>query len=318
MALIIGIDGGGTKTEAVLLDTEDGRVVGWGISGPSNYHNVGMDKTAIHIMDAALKAMEEAGAEPPVDAAAIALAGLDTRLDRRFVVERLETLGIARETIIEHDAHAALMAGSLGAPGVSVIAGTGSIVYGWNNGRRVIAGNHGWILGDQGSGFWIGLEALREAARVLDGRLVAETKIHQVVLREYGASDIDELSYNVYLLGFSVDKIAGLAKHVLMLAEKGDPVAIDIVERNIGELVRAVEVVVERSGLRRPRIYFTGGLFNSPYYTRLFAEKARRHGEPVRLPYKPVMGCLVMAAALIGVEVDWERVARDKRLAINP
>ncbi len=310
----MGVDGGGTKTEAVVVDAARGTVLGIGVSGPSNYHNVGIEAAARHILEASHRALREAGIRPPVDAAAIALAGLDTRFDKEYASRMLRGLGLAEKTIIEHDAHAALMAGSFGGYGVAVIAGTGSIAYAYGPRGRFIAGNHGWILGDQGSGFWIGLTALRETARILDGRSGEASALPEAILSRYGAADLEELSYKIYMRGFSVDDIAGLAPIVLELAEKGDEAARAIAEKGAEELARAVAAAAGNAGLENPRIYYTGGLFRNKYYSSLFAEKAGAVGEPARLRYRPVVGSIAIAAQETGLSVNWENLLRDKRL----
>ncbi len=310
MALIAGIDGGGTKTEAVILDTDSMEIVGHGISGPSNFHNVGLDRAVINIIDALIKAMEHAGHYVSLDAACISLAGLDTRFDREYIVEKIGRLNISKYLVIEHDAHEALMAGSLGEPGVSVIAGTGSIAYAWNGKERVIVGDHGWVLGDQGSGFWIGFNAVREAVKMLDGRREA-TGLEKVVLKYFNACDKEELSFKIYSRGFSVEWIAGLAPYVAREAEKGDEIAREIIIEAGREIGWATVTASIKTGMYSPKIYYTGGVFKSRLFEESFKQEIARNlpkAKVYRLKYKPVLGSLVIAAKKLEKKVPWEEI----------
>ncbi len=263
MAYIIGVDGGGSKTEAVIVDTNSMVIIGYGVSGPSNYHNVGMDNAVINIVDSIMRAIQNSDLEFKLfDSLCIALAGLDTRYDRQYVVERLDSLNLSKKIIIEHDAHEALMAGSYGKPGISVIAGTGSIAYGWDGRDRYIAGNHGWILGDQGSGFWIGYQAIQSAVKMLDGRL-PRGPLADLVLEHFNVMDKEELSYVIYQIGFSVEMIASLAPIVKKAYEMGDRVAEEILLNAASELAEAVKAVAKKLDIAGEiHVYYTGGIFN--------------------------------------------------------
>ncbi len=310
--LIAGVDGGGSKTEAVIVDLDERRIIGRGLSGPSNYHNVGLDIAVANIVDSLAKAAVEAGLDNLYfDSLCISLAGLDTRFDREYVSERLASLGISRILVIEHDAHEALMAGSLGEPGISVIAGTGSIAYGWDGRSRYIAGNHGWLLGDQGSGFWIGFKGLRTAVRMLDGRL-EKSVLADLVLKHIGAGDKEELSYIIYNRGFSVDYIASLAPIVAEACSLGDHTACNILYRAGYELAKAVKAVATRTRLRGGYgVYYTGGVFSIGTVKSSFEKHVRElvNGVSVEMiKYRPVVGSLVIAAIRAGVEVNVEDI----------
>ena len=157
--IIAGVDGGGTKTEAICCD-QTGRIVGRGSSGTSNYHNVGLD-TAIKHVEAALA---NAGFPKP-DVLCVALAAMNTSADFQVLNGRLQQ--IHPGAMLEHDAFAELYLGTRGKPGVLVIAGTGSVVLGYDGKERHRRCDLGWFLGDDGSGYYIGKEGLRTAARMI-------------------------------------------------------------------------------------------------------------------------------------------------------
>ncbi len=322
MAIIAGVDGGGFKTETAVVDTSRKKLIGYGLSGPSNYHNIGLDRTVENILDSIVKAVLDAGIGlDDIDSICISLAALDTRFDREYVVERLETLGVGRKIVIEHDAHEALMAGGFGEPGISVIAGTGSIAYGWDGRNRYIAGDHGWLLGDQGSGFWIGFRAIRDAVKMLDGRM-EKTLLADLVLKYFSVSDKEELSYTMYRRSFSVEEIAGLAPVVAEAARKGDRYAIEILVRAGYELGEATIAVAKKMSIDVINVYYTGGVFNIEYVERAFVNKLSSMREkvlrPHRLVYKPVLGSLVIAAKSIGLEVNWSEIEGLDLLRVKP
>lgn len=312
MAYIVGVDGGGSKTEAAIVDTKTMEIIGYGVSGPSNYHNVGMDNAVINIMDSIMRALENSMLEIEVfDSLCIALAGLDTRYDLRYVRNRLEAFNLSKKIIVEHDAHEALMAGSYGKPGISVIAGTGSIAYGWDGRNRYIAGDHGWLLGDQGSGFWIGYQALQTAIKMLDGRL-PRGPLADLVLKHFNVKDKEELSYVIYQIGFSVEMIASLAPIVKEAYEAGDQIAKKILKNAASELAEAVKAVARKLNIiGKIHVYYTGGIFNIDIVREEFENILLRDISGVvveRLKYRPVLGALVIAAKSIGLDIQWDQL----------
>jgi len=312
LTYIVGVDGGGSKTEAVIVDTEAMEITGYGVSGPSNYHNVGMDNAVINIMDSIIRALENGMLEiDTFDSLCIALAGLDTRYDLQYFRDRLEAFNWSKKIIIEHDAHEALMAGSYGKPGISVIAGTGSIAYGWDGKNRYIAGNHGCILGDQGSGFWIGYQALQTAVKMLDGRL-PKGPLADLVLKHFNVKDKEELSYFIYQIGFNVEMIASLAPIVKKAYEAGDQIAEKILVDAAFELAEAVKAVAKKLKIiGKIHVYYTGGIFNIDIVRKEFENILLRDISGVvveRLKYRPVLGALVIAAKSIGLDIQWDQL----------
>lgn len=309
---IAGVDGGGSKTEAVIVDTEVMEIIGYGVSGPSNYHNVGLDNAVVNIMDSIVKALKNCTFDIEVlDSLCISLAGLDTKYDLRYVRNRLESLNLSRKIIIEHDAHEALMAGSYGKPGISVIAGTGSIAYGWDGRNRYIVGDHGWLLGDQGSGFWIGYRALQVAVKMLDGRL-PKGLLADLVLKHFDAKDKEELSYRIYQKGFCVEMIASLTPLVEKAYLAGDQIAKKILEEAAFELAEAVKAVAKKVNIPgKIHVYYTGGVFNISIVRKEFENILLRDIPSIivkKLKYRPVLGSLVIAAMNLGLDIPWEQL----------
>jgi N-acetylglucosamine kinase-like BadF-type ATPase len=169
--LLLGVDGGGTTTTAWLADG-NGRVLGRGTGGPSNLQAI-LAKAALGSLDEAIaEAFASAGlALTTVGAACLGLAGSDRPSARGVLEEWAGRVKLADRLVLTTDADLVLAAGTPAGSGVAVIAGTGSIAVGRSpDGRKARAGGWGWLLGDQGSGFAVAVEALRLTLRRYDGR----------------------------------------------------------------------------------------------------------------------------------------------------
>jgi N-acetylglucosamine kinase-like BadF-type ATPase len=169
-SVLLGVDGGGTKTTALLADRA-GRVVARGAAGGSNFKAAGEAAARAAIEAAVRQAYAAAGLDfaPPL-AAGLGLAGVDTPAD----VERQSAWAAGylpgARIRVANDVELALWAGTPAGWGLAVIAGTGAIAYGRApDGRAARVGGWGWLLGDEGSGFDIGLRARRGAVPTAAG-----------------------------------------------------------------------------------------------------------------------------------------------------
>jgi N-acetylglucosamine kinase-like BadF-type ATPase len=133
-SLVLGIDGGGTKTLASICDTQ-GHVLGMGTAGPSNIDDVGLEIASQNIAQAVSAARAQAKLEPQIfDAAFLGLAGIVSEPDREVVrgIARKLELATYAQTGVDHDCRIALAGGLAGRPGVVLIVGTGSSCFGVN------------------------------------------------------------------------------------------------------------------------------------------------------------------------------------------
>ncbi|MFF5004015.1 BadF/BadG/BcrA/BcrD ATPase family protein [Streptomyces phaeochromogenes] len=178
--LVVGLDAGGTRTRAVLASAVDGRVFGQGVSGPGNALTVPVPLLTEHLAEAVAMAVPE-----PDRARVVAVAGgfagaAETAPDEpgrlnalAALTAALRRLGIAADSVgVSSDIEAAF-ASAPGAPadGLALVAGTGAVAMRIIDRRcAVTVGGDGWLLGDDGGGFWIGRSAVRAALRMADGR----------------------------------------------------------------------------------------------------------------------------------------------------
>lgn len=223
----MGLDGGGTKTAACLVD-ENSCELGRGVGGPCNIATQDDASLATSLEQAAAAACDAAGlahSKCTLAGACAAVAGFSAA-GRRAAFACLATNCLRAERIrIEPDYVAAFWGASHGAPGIAVIAGTGAVSYGLNaDGATHREDGLGYLLGDRGSAFNLGLRVLRHTLRCIDdGR--ADT-LSESVQAFTGASTQAEMVQWVYS-SFSPGKIASLAPVVGALAERGDASAME-------------------------------------------------------------------------------------------
>src|SRR5438046_5238242 len=165
---VLGIDAGGTKTICLLAD-ERGVIHAEGHGPGANLHGKGelaVEKVLHEVMETAI------GDRAIVPAAiCLGIAGVDREDEAATVRAIMQRIGYKSRVLVVNDALIALVAGAGDDPGIVIIAGTGSIVYGRNAAREAArAGGWGHMIGDEGSGYWIGREALAAGMRRADGR----------------------------------------------------------------------------------------------------------------------------------------------------
>lgn len=296
----LGVDGGGSKTLAVIVDAT-GRERGRGMAGSSNHEAVGHEQALSALHAAVGQAASAANTELPLAAAWLGLAGVDHPGDVAALL--LQARALAKTVRVTNDAELLLAALPRGI-GVAVIAGTGSIALGCNTqGESARAGGWGHVMGDEGSGYAIGRDALRAAVRGADGRGPATTLLAGI-LAAWELPAPEDLLERVYQ-PFDKTAIASLAPLVLSHADAGDQMARRIVTRAGRELALAVATVGRRLGFARDEdalpLALGGGLLTRE--TRLRAMLLRALARDWTLEYVVVMEPALSAArALVGTE----------------
>jgi N-acetylglucosamine kinase-like BadF-type ATPase len=260
--LFLGIDGGGTRTRAILVD-EQGRVVGEGEAGPSNYHNVGIAAAGFALRAATQAAWAGVGQSfAPAAAAFLGCAGVKASIDiiRLTAVAEAACLAPAGHVTVANDLHNALAGGLAGHPGIALIAGTGTNCLGRDaNDASFMCGGWGWLLDDLGGGVGIALAGLRAATRAADGR-APETALLPAALAFFGLTEANELLERLYVRDCPPEEIAAFASVVTREAGAGDAAAIAVLRegaRALAELVAgAAHALHFPDG---PRVVLLGG-----------------------------------------------------------
>ena len=295
--LFAGIDGGGSKTLAVVVDaagTERGR----GIAESSNLASVGIDRAVAEIETALDTAFQLAGGALPLAGAWIGLAGVDRPADHAAMLPRLR--GLAADVRLSNDADLVLAA-LPAAIGVAAIAGTGSIMLGRDpTGATTRTGGWGHVIGDEGSGYELGRRALQALSRAADGRGPA-TALLPAILEYWQLSDPEGVFARVYP---DHDKaaIARLSGTVFAVARAGDPVARGLVASAASELALGILTIADRLNFGNGPLplALAGGLLVSEADLRAMVLRRVRRRRPVG-PLAIVAEPAVSAArALVG------------------
>lgn len=260
---LLGVDGGGTKTRAVVVDARQ-KILGEAEAGPSNPLRVGVSEAASAVRDAAERACAEAGVRRiEIAAAEVGLAGVKRADIRERMRAALKAeLGIKPVEVVT-DADIALYGATEGKPGLVIIAGTGSICCGVNaRGRHGCAGGWGPIVGDEGSGSWIARRALQAVARATDGR-GRKTSLVEAACEFFNVSKAEDLSTAVYGPNVTNNRIAAFGRHVIGAAARRDAVAREVVEEAGRELGLAACAVIRKLRMERDnfQVAYVGGVF---------------------------------------------------------
>lgn len=299
--LFLGIDAGGTRTRALLADS-DGAALGAGESGPANMSGMDPDTALRHMVEATAAALGSIGPEA-VDAVCAGAAGmLSMPASAEHFGERLRAaIGVGGPVSFVSDAVTAFASGSAEPDGAVVIAGTGSVALAVR-GHTEIAGRsdgYGWLLGDAGSGFWLGREAVVSTLRHLDGHGPGG-RLAQAIIAAVGAPVRTSAAIVGRCMAESPARLARFAPLVCDAAEGGDAAARDIVDRAVGHLAATAGAVAERG---RPVALAGSLLTEATPVARGLRERLGEDlpGTPVVTAAEPVRGAAWLAGrGLVG------------------
>jgi glucosamine kinase len=296
MRRVLGIDAGGSKTVALIAD-ESGRVLGRVQAGGANlrtHGELGVEK----ILHGVLEELHEPGGPRP-EAVALGIAGADRPEDDAVLRAILRRLGFRDRVVVTNDARIAFVAGSPERVGLALVCGTGSIAWGQNaRGEIARAGGWGWHLGDEGSGFWIGVRAVREALRASDGR-GPSTRLQESLIAHFEIARPEQILRAVYDGEFPRHRVAGFAAKVEEAAMAGDEAARSILAAAVNELVLAAASVRERLALAGGPydVVLSGGTFRAvPTLEKAVGERLAAPGARiVPLREDPAVGAVSLA-----------------------
>lgn len=309
--LVLAIDGGQTSTRAILA-RRDGTILGRGrgtacdhILGP---HGRERNRAAIH--SATRAALNSAGAQAPdIIAVGMGLTSAARANKATPVFEAIVHEMCAPDAIwVDMDVVSNLYGASAGEPGVVIIAGGGSISYGVDaGGHEAIAGGLGYLMGDDGSAWDIGLRAIQAAAHASDTR-GEPTELLPFVLKHFGLTSVREIVRILYGPDFTRDKVSAIAPDVVRIG-RDDAVAREIVT-SAGEKLAGITLGTIRQ-LCRPgetvNVYPTGGVFaagpliTEPFHATLMQGWPTTTIRPPR--FDPVVGALLQAFRALGDEM---------------
>jgi len=308
MACFLGIDGGGTRTTAWLADG-DGNPLGCAEAGPSNPIKVGFRVAERELLKAFHACLREAGfpmavarkAHPPLlEAVGAGISGIDRRAAHRTLIKWMRQHIPARRHLLTTDAAIALAAAVRDAPGIIVIAGTGSIAFARDEqGKLMRAGGWGIPFDDGGSGYDVGRKAVAAAIQASDGR-GPNTLLQERICRHLRLRIITD----VVTAQLEQQEVAALFPLVMEAAREGDLVARHLCDDAGRDLAELAVALLKRAGWTRSmtHVVTSGGVFKSSKLIRdSFIRHLRRFAPQARvemLEHSPVQGALWLARHL--------------------
>ncbi|HEX7057052.1 MAG TPA: BadF/BadG/BcrA/BcrD ATPase family protein [Bacilli bacterium] len=266
MKFTIGIDGGGTKTEAICINPQ-GEEIGHFWGKQSNPFSLSAEHATLHITSL----LDNIFSQPlfPVrdcNGICLGIAGVDRDQERKMLSDGIEhyfsQLRVKIPFCIKNDAEIALMAAFGEMNGIIAIAGTGSIVFGvTKSGERYRVGGWGHLLGDEGSGYQIGLHTLQAVAKSHDG-IYPATRLTGLVLQHIGGDSPQDLKSYVYNKNIGKREIAGLAKLCIAACNHDDEVARQIIDEAASQLARLVLALRQKNAnFQHSSIAVAGSIF---------------------------------------------------------
>jgi N-acetylglucosamine kinase-like BadF-type ATPase len=301
MRYALGVDGGASKTHALIVD-EAGRTLGFGRGGPSNHQVAGLLPALGEIESAVRAALAEANLPAEaVDLGCFCLGGADLPEDYAMLQDGLEGLGLCRAVLVKNDSLAAMRAGLSRPWGVAIICGTGFNAAGRApDGREIVLPGLGAISGDWGCGSDLALEIIRLVMRAADGR-GQPTRLTALTLGELGAPTESVLLARLYHKQIARARLLTLVPLLFEAGEAGDEVARELIVRMGVEAGTAANALIRR--LRLPddvEVVLAGGVFKGqgPLLIDTVSETVRREAaraQFVRLRGEPVTGAALLA-----------------------
>jgi N-acetylglucosamine kinase-like BadF-type ATPase len=311
MRYVLGVDGGATKTHALVAD-ETGRVLGFGQGDGSNHQVHGLQPAMHEILRAVRSALQVSGLLPSsISLGSFCLAGADLPEDYNLLKDAVEALNLAQIVMIKNDTMAALRSGTTRSWGVVVICGTGFNAAGISpGGSEIILPALGSISGDWGGGSDLSQEMIRAVMRAWDGRGSA-TLLTEMVLDALSAGSVEELLRMLYHKQIDPQRRIGLVPLLFEAAEQGDRVAQELIVRLGTEVAVSANAIIRRLALTDEdvEVVLGGSVFKGrgrlliDTVTRLVHEVAPK-AQIVRPQNEPVVGAVLLALEAIGVVVD--------------
>lgn len=304
MKYLIGIDGGGTKTDCAIADL-GGQIIHQSAGKPSNFLVIGVEEAVENLfalIEENLFALEGDFSEVKQIVIGVAGAGReeDAMILEKGFLDYADQEGIHFKGVkVLSDAHIALEGAFPNSAGCILIAGTGSILFGKDESGNIHrVGGFGRLIGDEGSGYSIGRKALNAVSKVTDGR-GEETLISELLDAKMNSDASKNIINKVYKEKLDV---ASIAKIVIEAAEESDPIAEDILDEEADELILHIRSLINKIHTDKLNVAFSGSLIdNKNYYSDLLKRKIKSTLTNVRViqpAFPPVSGAILFAKRL--------------------
>ncbi len=296
MTFTMGIDGGGTKLRVVVVD-ETLQVCAEANGETVNPSVVGHEVAAQRVQQAIHEALNSINLTPSqIAAVGVGIAGASVEHSEAWLRETIAPVLSDSRLALSSDVEIALVGAHGQREGILLLSGTGSCAYGINaQGERLLVGGWGYLIGDEGSGYWMGRKALRQVA------IITDEKRRDDPSREFKAQVLDFLEIRtprqmvkwIYGQGEAVPRVATLAPLMIVMAQEGNPHAKQIVTLGALRLVDHALQVCDQLNMTGP-IAFAGGLLEKSFYYRQLVAESLGIDVPMT-KYAPVVGAALLA-----------------------
>jgi N-acetylglucosamine kinase len=300
--LVIGMDVGGTKTRAMLVD-ERGRILGQGVAGTGNYNFVPIEEAARSFQQAITDARKMAGpASLQVEHIVI---GIEPQPDPLYphIKKVVKYQGIERRP----EGECSMVGGLVEKVGLSLIAGTGSVGFGRNRQGKTHVTSCWGTIGDEGSAWWLANQGVNAAFWAEDGR-GPRTVLLGRLLRHFGVKTLRDACTPIYTDPNVRRTFSQFSRMVMDAARRGDRVSKGIVEQGAEQIVHLLVTCAKVLGMQRSayRVAATGGLVERGgwYFDLVRRGLRRQHAKAdLVLPrFEPGIGAALIALDVIGVK----------------
>lgn len=298
---LVGVDGGGTKTECIITNSKE-EIIALGKSGPSSLRGREINDAVLNIATAINNALLKVEKDE-IELVSIGLAAFAEEFNekeeeiRNVLFEKIKNTGIGKDRIfIKSDQEIAFRAGTNNRDGVIAIAGTGSVVRGWNNKNEFKTGGWGWLT-DESGGFQIGRRALKITAESFDNRK-SSTTLTEMVMQTLDANHINDINKIIYQNNF-INIVSPLSIIVDEAAKKGDKGALQIIKDASRSLAFSVKNTVNQLSFQeRFPLVLSGSVFKSDLFLTNFQDIIFTFNfnlEIIILDKYPAMGAIILA-----------------------
>lgn len=289
----LGIDGGGTSLRVVIVDDEMQQLA-YAEGQAANPSSIGHDLAKQRIQNLMHDVMQQLTINT-VDGVGIGIAGASNEYATDWLLEVTRPVVPDSKIIPASDVEIALVGGRAQLDGILLLAGTGSIALGIHpHGQRMRVGGWGYLLGDEGSGYWLGAQALRALTTFADGQHMAAQQLANAVCEYLGFKQLIDVIPWRYKEA-NQREVAALAPLVLQLAAEGDRVARQIIDEGATHLAGMATHLMSTLHLSYSDIVFAGGLLTGNTVLQHTVQQKLGLSAPPLPLYPPVVGAALLA-----------------------
>lgn len=267
----LGVDGGGTKTEFLIIDS-NGKVLAHTIKPTCHYKQTSIENFKSIMESGIMELCSEIGISPlEINYSIIGIPGYgEIDADIKILESIIEDILLSKNFKCVNDSVVAWAGSLICSPGINIVAGTGSIGFGMNdNGDTARVGGWGHFCGDEGSAYWLGKKVIELFTKQSDGRM-EKSPLYEIVKEEFNIQeDFEFLDLIINDLEMKRDEIGQLAKLLYRAAEAGDEVAIKTYSHASHELYLIIKALVEKLNFdisSEILASYSGGVFNAGKY----------------------------------------------------